>query len=116
MKDPGIAKLAGVKTLRELNLSDARFTDKGLAQLATLPNLERLSVTRVRLTEKGLVARDRGAKDRRHSVTRITREGIKLLDRIDPEMNDAFAPMESRLTLRDARELSRLCEAIYEGS
>jgi DNA-binding MarR family transcriptional regulator len=75
-------------------------------------------VTRIidRLTEKGLVARDRGAKDRRHSVTHITREGIKLLERIDPEMRDAFAPMESRLTMRDARELSRLCESIYEGS
>ena len=49
-----MAKLAAVKSLRELNLSDGRFTDKGLAQLATLPNLERLAVTRVRLTEKGI--------------------------------------------------------------
>jgi DNA-binding MarR family transcriptional regulator len=75
-------------------------------------------VTRIidRLAEKRLVDRDRGASDRRHSITRITREGLKLLERIDPEMEAAFAPMESRLTQRDARELSRLCEAIYEGS
>jgi DNA-binding MarR family transcriptional regulator len=75
-------------------------------------------VTRIidRLAEKKLVERDRGASDRRHSVTRITREGLKLLERIDPEMVKAFAPMEARLTQRDARELSRLCEALYEGT
>jgi len=75
-------------------------------------------VTRIidRLAEKSLVQRDRGASDRRHSVTRITREGLKLLERIDPEMVKAFAPMEARLTQRDARELSRLCEALYEGT
>ena len=48
-------KLAAVKSLRELNLSDARFTDKGLALLAALPKLERLSITRTRVTEKGRV-------------------------------------------------------------
>jgi len=75
-------------------------------------------VTRIidRLAEKKLVERDRGASDRRHSVTRITREGLKLLERIDPEMTKAFVPMEARLTQRDARELSRLCEALYEGT
>jgi len=75
-------------------------------------------VTRIidRLAEKKLVERVRGASDRRHSVTRITREGLKLLERIDPEMVKAFAPMEARLTQRDARELSRLCEALYEGT
>ena len=75
-------------------------------------------VTRIidRLAEKKLVERVRGASDRRHSVTRITREGLKLLERIDPEMVKAFTPMEARLTQRDARELSRLCELLYEGT
>jgi DNA-binding MarR family transcriptional regulator len=75
-------------------------------------------VTRIidRLELKQLVERDRGAADRRHSVTRITREGLKLLEKIDPEMEAVFAPMEAHLNLREARELSRLCEAIYEGS
>ena len=75
-------------------------------------------VTRIidRLAEKNLVERDRGQSDRRHSVTRITRDGLKLLETIDPEMERAFAPMEAQLTQRDARELSRLCELIYEGT
>ena len=54
IKDPGIARLATMKSLRELNLADGRFTDKGLAKLADLPNLERLSLTRVRLKEEGI--------------------------------------------------------------
>ena len=75
-------------------------------------------VTRIidRLDEKGLVERVRGESDRRHSVTRITRDGLKLLEEIDPEMQRAFAPMEARLTQREARELSRLCERLYEGT
>ena len=75
-------------------------------------------VTRIidRLAEKHLVERDRGAQDRRHSVTRITRDGFKLLEKIDPQMEHAFAPMEARLNQRDAREFSRLCELIYEGT
>jgi DNA-binding MarR family transcriptional regulator len=75
-------------------------------------------VTRIidRLEAKQLVDRDRGSADRRHSVTRITREGLRLLEKIDPEMEAVFAPMEAHLNLREARELSRLCESIYEGS
>ena len=75
-------------------------------------------VTRIidRLAEKQLVARDRGAADRRHSVTRITQAGLTLLEAIDPEMEAAFEPMESRLNLGDANELSRLCELLYEGT
>ena len=75
-------------------------------------------ITRIidRLAEKHLVERDRGASDRRHSVSRITRDGMKLLERIDPEMGKAFVPMESRLTQREARELSHLCELVYEGT
>ena len=75
-------------------------------------------VTRIidRLAEKNLVERVRGETDRRHSITRITRDGLKLLETIDPEMRRAFEPMEARLNHRDARELSRLCELIYEGT
>lgn len=75
-------------------------------------------VTRIidRLMEKGFVERVRGESDRRHSVTRITRDGLTLLEEIDPEMKRAFEPMEARLTQREARELSRLCERLYEGT
>ena len=40
----GVAKLAKLKKLRELNLSGARVTAGGLKTLQTLPNFERLSL------------------------------------------------------------------------
>jgi DNA-binding MarR family transcriptional regulator len=72
-------------------------------------------VTRIvdRLEEKKLAARDRNATDRRQSITRITKEGLKLLERIDPPMQRAFDEIAQRLTPRDCKELSRLCEAVY---
>jgi DNA-binding MarR family transcriptional regulator len=74
-------------------------------------------VTRIidRLEEKALVARDRTGADRRHSITRITADGLALLERMEPAMEEALTPVKERLTLRDARELSRLCELLYDG-
>lgn len=73
-------------------------------------------VTRIidRLEEKKLVARDRTGSDRRHSITRITAEGLALLERMEPAMDEAFHFLRERLTLKDSRELSRICEKIYD--
>jgi DNA-binding MarR family transcriptional regulator len=73
-------------------------------------------VTRIidRLADKKFVERDRGSEDRRHSITRITKEGLALLEKMDPDISRAFEPMEHRLSQTDARELSRLCEVVYE--
>lgn len=74
-------------------------------------------VTRIidRLEEKGLVARDRDDRDRRCSITRITKKGLALLEEIDPEMMKTHAELRKRFTDRDAEELSRLCELIYDS-
>ena len=66
-------------------------------------------VTRIidRLEQKGLVARDRSSSDRRHSITTITREGLRLLERLDAPMRDAIDELKCRLTVRECRELSR---------
>jgi DNA-binding MarR family transcriptional regulator len=73
-------------------------------------------VTRIidRLEEKKLVERDRAGRDRRHSITRITEEGLALLARMEPAMASAFSALEERLSFRDARDLSRICEKIYD--
>ncbi|MEO8218586.1 MAG: MarR family transcriptional regulator [Acidobacteriota bacterium] len=72
-------------------------------------------VTRLidRLEEKGLVVRDRSAQDRRHSLTRITAKGLRLLEKMEPEMAEAQRRFASRISVREARELSRICEQIY---
>jgi DNA-binding MarR family transcriptional regulator len=72
-------------------------------------------VTRIidRLEEKNYVERDRAGKDRRHSIARITKEGLRLLDGMEPTIQRAFGPLQ-RIAVRDCRELSRICEAIYD--
>jgi DNA-binding MarR family transcriptional regulator len=73
-------------------------------------------VTRIidRLEEKELVERERTNRDRRQSITRITPAGMKLLEEMDPAMKENMVTVKERLTPRDARELSRICEGLYD--
>jgi DNA-binding MarR family transcriptional regulator len=74
-------------------------------------------VTRLidRLERRGLVERARVAEDRRLSITRITRAGLDLLKKIDPHVHDIQRRFTSRVATRDLRELSRICEEIYDS-
>lgn len=73
-------------------------------------------VTRLvdRLEKQGLAERDRSATDRRHSITRITKKGLALMDELNREVGELFKLFSVKLTRKDARELSRICEGIYE--
>jgi len=72
-------------------------------------------VTRLvdRLETQGLAARDRSEKDRRLSITRITPKGLGLLDRMQPRMQELNTYFSERVSRRDCRELSRICEGFY---
>jgi DNA-binding MarR family transcriptional regulator len=72
-------------------------------------------VTRLidRLERQGLVQRIRSDGDQRLSIARITRKGLDLLDRMDTGIQGIHEYIASRLTLRDCRELSRICERLY---
>jgi DNA-binding MarR family transcriptional regulator len=72
-------------------------------------------VTRLidRLEVRGLVERARVSGDRRLSITRITRAGLDLLRRMDPGIRDVHQRFASRLSARDLKELSRICERLY---
>lgn len=82
----------------------------GRRMLERAPDVTRLID---RLLARGLVERTRSERDRRLSVTRITRRGLDLLERLKPEVDEASRVFAERLSSRDARELSRLCEALY---
>lgn len=71
-------------------------------------------VTRMldRLSQQGLVSREPGETDRRVSHTTITPEGLELLDRLDPEMEQLMVQLTSPLSEAELRELVRLCEAL----
>jgi DNA-binding MarR family transcriptional regulator len=72
-------------------------------------------VTRLvdRLERQGLVERVRSDEDRRLSISRVTRAGLALLDRMEPGVRAEYDFIAERISLRDRRELSRICEGIY---
>jgi len=71
-------------------------------------------VTRMldRLLRRGLVARVRDSADRRLSVATITRAGLALLARVDPELESVQETMTAMLTPAQLRRLARLCDAL----
>ena len=73
-------------------------------------------VTRLvdRLQARGLVKRSRGNDDQRHALTSITAKGLKLLAKMQPEIDAAIGARLGRLNEQDCRELSRLCGLIME--
>jgi DNA-binding MarR family transcriptional regulator len=73
-------------------------------------------VTRIidRLEKQQLVERDRSGRDRRHSITRISRKGLELLERMQRPVSALNEALAARIRPRDARELSRILESLYE--
>lgn len=69
-----------------------------------------------RLERQNLVSRTRTKSDRRLSLTRITAEGSKLLDRMAIEIDRIQAEIGSRLSAVDRRELSRILEMLYNSN
>jgi len=71
-------------------------------------------VTRMldRLGHQGLVARARAPEDRRCSMARITKAGLKLLARIDPEIGAEMRRLTKSLSSTELRQLTRLSEAL----
>lgn len=65
------------------------------------------------LEAMGLVKRRRSSEDRRAVVSQITQQGLDILAAIDPEMDQADVRIAERLSLKDCRELSMLCEKLY---
>lgn len=90
----------------------------GLPRCEIAPRLlERApDVTRLvdRLVEAGYAERVRSTEDARQSIARITRKGLAVLERIEPETARTFEELATRLSPRDAEALSRLCEVLYE--
>jgi len=72
-------------------------------------------VTRLidRLERRRLAERTRTAADRRQSITRITAAGLDLLRRMDPVLRAIHRRLAARMSPRDLRELSRICELVY---
>ena len=73
-------------------------------------------VTRLvdRLESQGFAARVRSEEDRRLSLTRITERGMRLLDEMEPRFAGVHRYFGERVSRRDCKELTRICEGLYD--
>ena len=72
-------------------------------------------VTRLidRLIKEGLVERFYSDEDRRLSLARITKKGINLLTKINPEVDKFISDYSSSLNKSEKEMLSSICEKLY---
>jgi DNA-binding MarR family transcriptional regulator len=72
-------------------------------------------VTRLidRLIKEGLVERYSSKEDRRLSLARITKKGIALLTKINPEVDKFILEYSSALSKSEKEMLSNICEKLY---
>lgn len=67
-----------------------------------------------RLVRQGLAKRSRDSDDRRCSVASITKAGLALLARMDPEISAAMRQLTKPLSRPQLQQLSRLTDALVE--
>ena len=77
--------------------------------IQTAPDVTRLID---RLVKAGLARRGKSPDDGRLSLTFITDKGLKLLARMQPEIEASEAEMAGALTRQQAKNLSELCERL----
>ncbi|MCW8803912.1 MAG: MarR family transcriptional regulator [Ignavibacteriaceae bacterium] len=72
-------------------------------------------VTRLvdRLIKEGHVERYNTQEDRRLSLARITKKGINLLTKINPEVDKFISEYSSSLNKSEKEMLSNICEKLY---
>lgn len=72
-------------------------------------------VTRLvdKLIKDNLVERYSSKEDKRYSLTRITKKGLSLLEKMLSEIDELDNYVAHNLTETEMAELSRLCEKIY---
>jgi len=72
-------------------------------------------VTRLidRLIKEGLVERFYSDEDRRLSLARITKKGINLLTKINPEVDKFILDYSASLNKSEKEMLSNICEKLY---
>jgi DNA-binding MarR family transcriptional regulator len=64
------------------------------------------------LVKAGLVERDRSDEDRRVVLTRITKKGLTLLEKMHPEVSTRESKILEKVPQQDLAELTRVCEQL----
>src|ERR1700680_717718 len=63
-----------------------------------------------RMESRGLIARARGKEDRRVVKTRITGEGLQILEKLDAPVRDLHSRQLHHIPAKELQQLSRLLE------
>jgi DNA-binding MarR family transcriptional regulator len=84
-----------------------RASEIGCQMIVRMPDVTRLVD---RLEARGLVARKADVIDRRVKYVRITEKGLKLLERIDPEILSLSRDVLGHLSDKELRSISTLME------
>ncbi|MGE5432750.1 MAG: MarR family winged helix-turn-helix transcriptional regulator [Syntrophomonadaceae bacterium] len=72
-------------------------------------------VTRIidNLEKQDLILRESSPEDRRLSITKITRKGISLIQKMEGEVDSLNTYLKDSLTEDEINKLSAICEKIY---
>lgn len=107
--DRGLKLVAGVTSLRRLDLTGAKITDAGVQRLAALKDLEELALGQSGVTDAGLNFLSSLPKLRYLEVsnTALTREGLKNVARL-PALQVFSFSWKGKLTLGDLKPLGQL--------
>jgi DNA-binding MarR family transcriptional regulator len=69
-----------------------------------------------RMESRGLISRARGEKDRRVVTTRITPEGLRVLEELDAPVQELHRRQLRRLPVAELQKLSRILERVLTQS
>lgn len=88
-----------------------RASEIGYQMVVRMPDVTRLVD---RLEDRGLVSRRVSSDDKRVKYVRVTDKGLRLLERIDPEIETLGQSVLGHMSERDLRTVSRLMEQVRD--
>ena len=96
-----------LRILRGAGTEGLACREVGCRMISRDPDITRLLD---RMESRGLIARARGERDRRIVRTRITAEGLRVLEEMDAPVQELHRRQLHHLPAKDLRQLSRLLE------
>jgi len=98
-----------LRILRGAGTEGLACSEIGCRMISRDPDITRLLD---RMESRGLIARARGKEDRRVVKTRITAEGLRVLEKLDAPVRELHRRQLHHIPAKELRQLSRLLERV----
>jgi DNA-binding MarR family transcriptional regulator len=98
-----------LRILRGAGSEGLACSEIGCRMISRDPDITRLLD---RMESRGLIARARGKEDRRVVKTRITAEGLRVLEKLDAPVRDLHLRQLHHIPAKELQQLSRLLERV----